>query len=709
MSSVSPAMSRQSPSTCATTVARSPIAMAGALKRDRSHSATKDLSKSTNSTSSASDTSRQKFSLGKTMASSAAAACVAVSSISHAGSATGQFTARLSSSANEYRPGSAVEELLNGSANPESGSVSANSESQSSLLATRNSSHQRRPSTFLNANGLFYEQSRSTTESMAFSASASITQLAERQRDPLKDARHKGAISGLSTFKSIRDGDRSGLRVKESLREKERVRVQQQSKDVATATTQSNDREAETVRLWQRQWKKVLSTSAFYFDAIDEPSKEKMPNKDKIKKQLVSLGTTIETFFHGEISHVVSNRPVTGVYAPTDIIFQAVQRGMKIWTYSKLERFMNHLNENTYATTGTSASHTGNCVSRGQVVVSETSNNLTRMLREEKLSGVVDTVREDFQLFRGPYINIRDYLKPQCRPIMTREHKRAADPAQGDWPQFRVTARGRCPFVPDMSQRVAEEVKLQHGGTQSLKRSAASKIKDVTSKGAHKARKVAAALAYDDKDEDNSAEENEADDEVDIDDSMRRQSVSAAFKEPPPPKRSVLTPVKMTSARLNSNGKTTELVTKKQALIATDKSYQERMAKVLAHETIATGVNMSNVTSNIRSMSQSGGAANGLAAMMSHTQSKEVISLKRKVFERKRRPMPVPQMALTKESVAIKDMKPGYCENCKDRFDDYDEHAHSRKHRKYAYNDDNFGDVDEFMAQVVRALHKVEA
>jgi len=53
---------------------------------------------------------------------------------------------------------------------------------------------------------------------------------------------------------------------------------------------------------------------------------------------------------------------------------------------------------------------------------------------------------------------------------------------------------------------------------------------------------------------------------------------------------------------------------------------------------------------------------------------------------------------------AKKEKKEGYCENCKEKFDDYGEHTESRRHRKYARNAKNFVELDLLLDQLRRPL-----
>lgn len=51
-----------------------------------------------------------------------------------------------------------------------------------------------------------------------------------------------------------------------------------------------------------------------------------------------------------------------------------------------------------------------------------------------------------------------------------------------------------------------------------------------------------------------------------------------------------------------------------------------------------------------------------------------------------------------------KDKKPGYCENCRVKFDDLEEHATTRRHLRFAQNDQNFEEIDALLDSVARVL-----
>ena len=49
-----------------------------------------------------------------------------------------------------------------------------------------------------------------------------------------------------------------------------------------------------------------------------------------------------------------------------------------------------------------------------------------------------------------------------------------------------------------------------------------------------------------------------------------------------------------------------------------------------------------------------------------------------------------------------RDPKPGYCENCQDKFDDFEVHIGTHKHRKFAEDERNWTDLDDLLGQLTR-------
>lgn len=366
----------------------------------------------------------------------------------------------------------------------------------------------------------------------------------------------------------------------------------------------------------------------------------------------------------------------------TDILVRAREMDKKIWAFSKLVKILEMLNDPDPF--GTAAAPKA-----------AEEANLAQLLNKERTSGPSDrdptVATKELVFFKGPYIYVYDIEEKQ-KPIMVREYAKVADKKDGDWPQFRSTQHGRCPFVEDdeLSER---------------KRHAEKAARD-------KERQERAA-----------------------------NDAAPALKPPPAPSAKAGVPkrtltdmedghnVRSTSSRVPevfdlakaANPPTTLDFSRPQNAFTS----RARSARLLAGEPVASGVQKSNITSAIRSQMIS--SASGIRGAKAGT-SKELYGLQRQVLEKSNAPSANPtsqdmssrrlaEMSLDNsanqrsaslgvssrklaqieeerskehkrtQSVPVsapatkpkkRDLKPGYCENCQDKFADFDEVSRAR-------------------------------
>lgn len=375
----------------------------------------------------------------------------------------------------------------------------------------------------------------------------------------------------------------------------------------------------------------------------------------------------------------------------TDVLFRARQMGMKIWAIEKLQRMLAAINEADTSTTY-AGGRTGVSTARARG-----DTELSQVLRNERLHGPSDRdpsqLMKDLVLFRGPFIYIHD-MDEKTRPVMVREYPKVAKRQDGTWPQFRSAPLGKCPFIEEAPSK-REFARMRE------ERKKATMASILKTEKAEKAKKQTV------QEQDNShQQDNEAvapPTKMDTDTS----AVPSGQTEP-----------KMFPIRPGSSRKSSESFIAP-ALTRTGPFH-------LGREPTASGVQPSNITSAIRSqMISSTTAAPGAKAGL----SKEVHGLKRKVLEKgsvgisgasfsshrsvemsataravsgvpSRPKQPTekqghileedttqsedngshkPQVAQRKNSQQQgvkekkRDPKPGYCENCRDKFDDFDE------------------------------------
>lgn len=381
-----------------------------------------------------------------------------------------------------------------------------------------------------------------------------------------------------------------------------------------------------------------------------------------------------------------------------DVLSRGRQMGMKIWALEKLQRILISMLEydaneghNTRAATATA----------GTARVRD--EDLSQVLRNEKLNGSLDrdlaNSTKEMVLFKGPFIYIHD-MDAKTRPIMVRDYPRVAKRSDGAWPQFRSAAVGKCPFIDDPATK--KEMEKEKDREQAVATQHAREAQRVP-------RTRSTTISQEARMNPPRRSPRKALKEV--------QNVPApapVFKDIVPKAHTFEAPKTLPQMSFAVRQDPTGGFVKPHHIHS-------------AREPAASGIQQSNLTSAIRSqMVSSTAAAPGAKAGT----SKEVNELKRKVLERthtgslsvgsipsshrmtdiagalKNARAPAPQRAakskaqeklggIAEEAAAIsedelaaerathapmkkkrvprKDLKPGYCENCRDKYEDFDD------------------------------------
>lgn len=379
-----------------------------------------------------------------------------------------------------------------------------------------------------------------------------------------------------------------------------------------------------------------------------------------------------------------------------DVLQRARQMGMKIWALEKLQRMITTINDNDIG--GQHDSISRNKAAGGNTAYGRGENDLSRVLRQEALNGPSDRdplSSMELIMFKGPFIYIHD-MNEKTKPVMVREYSRVAKRQDGAWPQFRSAPLGKCPFIDEPPSRKDYD---RHRMRQ-----------------AHKEKKAALQTVEETRTKPLAAPERTTDTKL-VTDLNKPQRPEEKHSAPQP---------EMAAKPLFE-----ESHERKSSESFIPPHFPRTGPFYTGREPAASGVQPSNVTSAIRSqMISSTAAAPGAKAGL----SKEVHGLKRKVLEKgtgsivpgsmaaPQRPSnssaapsnhqnhstksAVPKKGPTHEDSASqsegagmkrrrderrgsqekkperrRDPKPGYCENCRDKFDDFEEvcvsHLHS--------------------------------
>lgn len=380
-----------------------------------------------------------------------------------------------------------------------------------------------------------------------------------------------------------------------------------------------------------------------------------------------------------------------------DVLYRAKELGMKIWTLEKLQRMMSSMFD---MDGGHQIGHVTGGNAGGVTAISRThrDTDLSQLLRNERINGPSDrdptVATKEMTIFKGPFIYIHDIDEKQ-RPIMVREYAKVTRKEDGDWPQFRCVAKGKCPFIEEVdrskeAEREKEMIRLQR--QQEKEKLMIPRTRDAAAAPPVKMQPPKAAAVKKPLAElDNG--------------SNRNITVLTTQTNPFDPVRTRV------SAEPSSKGPQNAFVSR------------ARAGRLFAGEPVASGVQPSNITSAIRSqMISSTSAQPGAKAGT----SKEVHGLQRKVLEKNNGASyggatttshRTADIATTKEEMTTRagrrndkldlieedadpsereentrkaenaqqapavqqkklekrDLKPGYCENCQDKFEDFDD------------------------------------
>ncbi|KAF2760315.1 hypothetical protein EJ05DRAFT_279488 [Pseudovirgaria hyperparasitica] len=417
-----------------------------------------------------------------------------------------------------------------------------------------------------------------------------------------------------------------------------------------------------------------------------------------------------------------------------DILSRARDMGMKIWALEKLERMLETLfagNENERPSNHNLRGTRITAVPSRGVVSREA--DLSQLLKKEKIQGPADrdltVATQEMVPLRGCYVYVHDMLG-QTRPVMVRDYAVPTVKEDGKWPQFRNTGPGKCPFIEDPNHVRKQQLQQR---VQAKTETTAPRTRATSNIGVSKSMalgNVDGARALTERNSNLPLRQMTVD-------SMEEDSLNKPLEPPKviPAKRSNTDdlPPMYTSAQAN----------------------RRPLPTFAGGQPIASGMQPSNITSAIRSNYISSISSTAPVPGASRAgSSKEINQLKRKVFERTSAPSAnsagsyandvraainddraVPsraakrkaqenlagiieeesacgrgqaprRAALQRKRSADRDPKPGYCENCREKFDDFEVHVATSKHQKFGRVKENWRELDDLLSQLVRPMLK---
>lgn len=440
----------------------------------------------------------------------------------------------------------------------------------------------------------------------------------------------------------------------------------EKSTNVVTASSKSARLVGEELKEWQASWRKIMRESVVYFDTQGCDTLAQHQNEQKRAQRALRLvGCAITPFYDHTVSIIVSRRPFvsSGHYPANDIFNDAANLKTKVWDYDKVFRFLKNLGVSDTS-------------------VNENSGNLSNLLREEKIFGSKDrdptARRDDLHYLEKNYVYVYD-LSQAVRPVAVREWW------SDNYPQFHLTLDGKCPFIAEQSDNTErkKQRRLQKFEATKEYRELLRKVsRDIISAARGELCNNAPSFESNvSADGDGSNNANDTIEQVltltstDIE-VVQAQPVVDTFVPPLHLTRnsSVLQPFNNPTS-VSHTGPTSK--------------FYDVMASGYNGASNCVQFSMDS-TLNSAAVQQQQQQGNGLGPEIALVRSKNINNLKRRIFVKR-------QLQQRDSQEKEKDLKPGYCENCRVKYDHFDEHILSNRHRNFACTDSNFSDIDELI------------
>ena len=137
-----------------------------------------------------------------------------------------------------------------------------------------------------------------------------------------------------------------------------------------------------------------------------------------------------------------------------DVLQKAQNLGIRIWSLEKFERMLTVIfsAESSVEEDHNRKERTTSTSLRTVPLKRNRDDNLSQLLRNERNNaGVERKPWQEIIPFKGPFIYIHD-MDEKVKPVMVREYPVPARKEDGDWPMLRSVSKGRCPFIEEPRQ-----------------------------------------------------------------------------------------------------------------------------------------------------------------------------------------------------------------------------------------------------------------
>lgn len=467
---------------------------------------------------------------------------------------------------------------------------------------------------------------------------------------------------------------------------------------------------------WQQSWRKIMRESTVYFEGITDCNSQQLTEYKRASKYLKQVGCEITPFYDNDVTIIISRRPYNAhkSYPPNDIFSNVSQLKIKVWDYDKVFRFLKNLGVNVGSHASTSATSTSATDAASVAAAADAKSkkdNLYTLLKEEKIYGTTDrdpsAKRDDLHYLEKNYLFVYD-LTQKVRPIAVREW------SDDGYPILNLSLDGKCPFIFEPLESHKSERKRmrrlqKYEATKDYRALLKQATNDIMNNAKHggPANTIDTETANVSTDRDTYVESQlehvaEAAIEEDIvgqvmeaedDDTVSTENDDGAieediFKQPHVSPNNVATFAPPPLARYLS------------CVQPANAKFQDVAAS--GYNGASGALNFS-MDSNLNSAAQAAQAAqgNGLGPMVSQVPSRNLNNLKKRITMKRQKSQVAYENTHMLAKAAAKEEKelnPGYCENCRVKYDHFDDHIRSNRHRNFASDDRNFKEIDRLIA-----------
>ncbi|KAG7664905.1 DBF4 [[Candida] subhashii] len=447
---------------------------------------------------------------------------------------------------------------------------------------------------------------------------------------------------------------------------------------------------------WQQTWRKIISESAVYFEGIQECNRKQMSDYRRASTLLKSVGCEIAPFYDNNVTIIVSRRPYDSnkTYPSNDIFSNVANFKIKVWNYDKVFRFLENLGINISTGIDEYAINTQNILPASLTTDStnnkKSKDNLHNLLKDEKIFGSTDrdpnAKRDDLHYFGKNYLYVYD-LSQKVRPIAIREWN------DDSYTTLNMTLDGRCPFVSDPSDVNSERQRLRRKRKFEASQEYRSLLKKATYNIMNNIKNGGVSMTVSgfsgtSTSTDKAHEEDHNATVIQNSSSSKKLETKEDEEEQDDSTGGEIIPEVITSQSRFIQPHIPRLIRNSSCFQSNTKPFDIFAAS--GYNGASNAVPFS-LDSNLNSNAAGG---NGLGPMVSQVPSINLNNLKRRIIMKKRKTSPSEKQQKDNQ----RELNPGYCENCRVKYDCFDDHILSNRHRNFACDDDNFKDIDELIA-----------